>query len=229
MRHPTQEDFATKAVGELISAGPSMMDELRLTPIPLVPEISLYLAEDAIVLWARLEATIKRSMPTPFWASAWAGGQGLARYILDRPETVAGKHVLDVGSGSGVAAIAAAMAGAASVVANDIDPYAMAAMNMNAMANNVPVSGHLGSMLDRTDVGADLVLAGDALYATGMAGEVLSFLRAQRTRGAEVLFGDPGRGHLPSTEVEQLATYRMLEPGAFSDAQMGHVDVFRMA
>src|SRR5437763_1932409 len=123
-------------------------DGLRLVRLAFVPEVRLHLADDPIVLRARLEAQTGPGL-TPFWASAWAGGQALARYVLDHPQVVAGRRVLDLASGSGVVAVAAAKAGAAEVTANDIDPYALAAVAMNAAANAVTVAVHEGDLLDR--------------------------------------------------------------------------------
>src|SRR5689334_18498545 len=131
-----------------ITAGGVGSDGLCLAAVPFVPEVRLHLAEDAILLRARLEARAGQALPAPFWADAWAGGQALARYVLDHPGVVAGRRVLDVASGSGLVAIAAAMAGAAEVTANDIDPYALAAVAMNAAANAVTVAVGEGDLLD---------------------------------------------------------------------------------
>ena len=144
--------------------GTASIDRLRLATVPLVPEVRLVMAEDAIVLWARLEAEAGHVLPPPFWASAWTGGQALARYILDHPDTVAGCHVLDVASGSGLVAIAAAIAGAAGVTANDIDPYSIAVISANAHANGVDLTLSSSDLLDGDGDGVDVVLTGDALY-----------------------------------------------------------------
>lgn len=205
-------------------------DGLRLVAVPFVPEIRLYLADDAIVLRARLEARAGRSLPPPFWADAWVGGCAVARYLLDHPEVVAGRRVLDVASGSGVAAIAAAMAGAAVVTANDIDPYALAAVAMNARANAVPVDLRPGDMLADGDIGgAEVVLAGDVFYNPHLAGRMLGFLERAVAAGADVLVGDPGRTHLPGHWLETVAGYQVAVPGAFEDAQISHVRVLRPA
>ena len=134
------EGAAADALTELereIDAPGAGLDRLRLVPTPFVPEVRLHLAEDAIVWWARMEAAAGRALPAPYWASAWAGGQALARHLLDHPELAAGRRVLDLAAGSGLVAIAAALAGAAEVIANDIDPYAVAAVTLNARANRV--------------------------------------------------------------------------------------------
>jgi predicted nicotinamide N-methyase len=213
---------------EVQSPSSSGMDRLAVMSAPLVPEIKLHLAEDAILLWARLEAQLKTRLTAPFWASAWVGGQGLARYILDHPEVARGRRVLDLGSGSGLVAIAAAMAGAREVVANDIDPYAMSVIEMNAHLNHVQVTGQRGSLLNSNGSGFDAVYAGDALYDGNLAGGVLPFLRRVTGHGGEVLIGDPRRGHLPDRELRVLATYQVTTMGALADSQIDTVTVFRM-
>jgi predicted nicotinamide N-methyase len=205
--------------------GPNV-DQLQLNQVPLVPEVRLFLADDAIILWARLEAQTGQRLPAPFWASAWIGGQALARYILDHPDTVAGRSVLDVACGSGVVAIAAAMAGARSVAANDVDPYAIAAMKANAAANDVAVTPLLGDILDGDGDAADVVLVGDALYDQSIAGRVMPFLKRAATRGARVLVGDPGRGHVPADQLEMVASYAVSVIGSPEDALLERTSVF---
>ncbi|MEU4678455.1 50S ribosomal protein L11 methyltransferase [Micromonospora sp. NPDC023737] len=208
-------------------AGADSIDRLRLAPVPLVPEVRLVMAEDAILIWARLEAAAGRVLPPPFWASAWAGGQGLARYILDHPDTVAGCHVLDVASGSGLVAIAAAIAGAAKVTANDIDPYSIAAINANAHANGVELTLSSTDLLDSDVDGVDVVLAGDALYHPSVAARMLPFLARVATKGTRVLVGDPDRGHLAHDWMERLATYEVPISGAPEDAQLQLTSVLK--
>jgi predicted nicotinamide N-methyase len=199
-------------------------DGLRLVRLPFVPETRLHLADDAIVLQARLEAQVGPGL-TPFWASAWAGGQALARYILDHPQVVAGRRVLDVASGSGLAAVAAAKAGAAEVTANDIDPYALAAVAMNAAANAVTVKVNEGDLLDGDGGDAEVILAGDAFYNPELAARMLGFLRRAAARDARVLVGDPGRRHLPHRWLKVLTSYRVRGLGAAEDAQLTEVSV----
>jgi predicted nicotinamide N-methyase len=203
-------------------------DVLRLVPVPFVPEVRLHLAEDAIVLWARMEAAAGQSLPPPFWASAWAGGQGLARYVLDHPQVVAGRRVLDLAAGSGLVSVAAAMAGARSVTANDIDPYALAAVRLNAQANGVDVASRGGDLLDGDPDGAEVVLAGDVFYSRDMAERVLRFLDRVTARGGLVLVGDPGRAYLPKGRLEVVATYRVPMVGALEDAEIKQTDVLRL-
>ncbi len=201
-------------------------DGLRLVPVPFVPEIRLYLADDAVVLRARLEAEVG-PVPGLWWGSAWAGGQALARYVLDHPHVVAGQRVLDVASGSGLVGIAAAMSGAAAVTANDIDPYAMAAIAMNATVNGVAVAPCSDDLLGGDGDDADVVLAGDAFYNPALAARMQAFLHRVAARGARVLIGDPDRGHLPRPRLETVASYRVGHLGTPEDAQITQVAVLQ--
>ena len=175
-----------------------------LRPVPQVEEIRLHVAGDALGLWQRTEDEHGAGQPPPFWAFAWPGGQALARYLLDRPGLVAGRSVLDLGSGSGLVAIAAAMAGAAAVTASEIDPLAVAAIRLNARANDVPVPVIVGDVLDGDGDGAQVVLAGDVWYSRALAGRVLGFLERATARGASVLAGDIGRAFLPRCRFRVL-------------------------
>jgi predicted nicotinamide N-methyase len=203
------------------------LDRLRLVPTPFVPEVRLHLAEDAIVWWARMEAYAGHALPPPFWASAWAGGQALARHLLDHPDLVAGRRVLDLATGSGLVAIAAALAGARRVVANDIDPYAVAAVTVNARANRVDVTAAGGDLLDTDGTEVDVLLAGDVFYSRAMADRMLPFLQRMVAGGVEVLVGDPGRGHLPAGGLTVLASYPVptMEPSV--DSPVRRVQVLR--
>lgn len=169
----------------------------RLGPVPGVAEIRLHLAGDMLDLWQRTEDEFGPDQPPPFWAFAWPGGQALARYVLDHPGLVAGCRVLDLGSGSGLVAIAAAKAGAAAVVASEVDPLAVAAIGLNARANGVPAPAVAGDVLDGDGAGAEVVLAGDVWYSRPLADRVLGFLDRVMARGASVLAGDIGRAFLP--------------------------------
>jgi predicted nicotinamide N-methyase len=178
---------------------------------PLVPEISLLVADDVVTLWEAMEA--ERGAPAeepPFWSAAWPGGLALARYVLDHPKLVAGRAVLDLGAGSGLVAVAAALAGAERVVASDIDPVAMTAIALNAAENGVPGVEVVGDVLDRPlPEGVSVVLAGDVCYSREMTGRVLEFLLRARAGGAEVLVGDPGRAYLPGDRLEPVAAYQV--------------------
>jgi predicted nicotinamide N-methyase len=182
------------------------MDGLRLTCAPLVPEVKLLLAEDPMILWARLAAGSNDRVPAPYWATAWGGGQAVARYVLDHPETVAGRRVLDLASGSGICAIAAALAGAGQVIANDVDPGAAVAIRANAQANGVEVEPLVADILD-DDFEVDVLLAGDVLYDDALAPRVLRFLERATRRETTVLVGDPGRGRVPWASWDTIATY----------------------
>jgi predicted nicotinamide N-methyase len=170
-------------------------------PVPLVPEVVLRLADEPFDLWERA------GDPLPYWAFAWAGGQAVARYVLDHPDLVAGRRVLDLASGSGLVAVAAAMAGAAQVTATDVDPLAVLAIEINARTNRVSVAARHVDVLDTDGGDAEIVLAGDVCYDRAMADRVLPFLARVTDRGIPVLLGDPGRAHFPRTEFDALATY----------------------
>ncbi|GLY94912.1 50S ribosomal protein L11 methyltransferase [Actinoplanes sp. NBRC 103695] len=176
----------------------------RPAPVPFVPELTLHQADEPIALWESTEADAATEQPPPFWAFAWAGGQALARYVLDNPGLVAGRTVLDLATGSGLVAVAAARAGAARVVANDIDPLSLAATAANATANQVRVELAEGDLLD-TDDAYDVILAGDVCYSRDMVARVLPFLRRAAARGSLVLLGDPGRAYLPAGLTERAA------------------------
>lgn len=180
----------------------------RPGPVPLVPEIILRQADEPFALWERTGDSI------PFWAFAWAGGQALARYVLDHPAVVAGRTVLDLASGSGLVAIAAARAGATHVTAADIDPLAIRAITANADANNVTITTLPTDILDEPTIGTDIVLAGDVCYERAMAARVLPFLARATAQHRTVLVGDPGRAHFPRTGYTALASYQVPVTGA---------------
>lgn len=177
----------------------------------LVPQIRLHQASEPLALWQRAELAAGQSgLEPPFWAFAWPGGQALARYLLEQPATVAGLRVIDLASGSGLVAIAAAMAGAASVTAYDIDPIATAAITVNAAFNGVAVTAVCADILDAGQLpppGADVVLAGDAFYQRELAARLLAFGERARGQGALVLAGDFGRKYLPRARLRPLASY----------------------
>ncbi len=169
----------------------------RLCPVPGVAEIRLHVAGELLGLWQRTEDEFGAGQQPPFWAFAWPGGQALARYLLDHPGLVAGRSVLDIGSGSGLAAIAAARAGAAIVTASEVDDLAAAAIKLNAQANGVPEPAIVGDVLDGVAEGAEFVLVGDVCYARPVAERVLAFVDRLAARGTPVLVGDIGRAFLP--------------------------------
>ncbi|MEA2757608.1 MAG: hypothetical protein QOH65_221 [Methylobacteriaceae bacterium] len=198
----------------------------RLLAVPHAPEIRLYLAEEATQLWQKTEDELgEMGLPPPFWAFAWAGGQALARYILDRPEIARGKRVLDFASGSGLVAIAAALAGAAPVEASEIDEFALAAIELNAEANGVAVSWRAGDIVGKDD-GWSLVLAGDVSYERDMAERVTGWLASLAARGARVLIGDPGRTYLARERLEAVAEYRIPVTRALEDVEIKRTQVW---
>ena len=215
-------------LGELMEARAGALDGLRLTTVPFVPGVRLHLASDAVVLEARLEAERGRDVAPPLWADVWAGGQALARHVMAHPELVAGRTVLDVASGSGIVAITAAIAGASRVMANDIDPYALAAIALNARSNGVAVTVRPGDLLDGDGAGAEVVLAGDVFYREPMATRMSRFLERAAERGARVLVGDPGRGYLPEQRFDLVATYVLSMTGAGQDAQVSSASVWQL-
>lgn len=181
-----------------------------ITAPPLVPEIRLHLATEITPIWQATEESLARSaLPPPFWAFAWAGGQALARYLLDRPEQVAGLAVLDIGAGSGLVAIAAAKAGAASVVAAEIDHFAAAAIAANAALNEVTIAVTTTDLLNSVDPPGEVVTAGDVCYERPMADRVTAWLRFVAGRRRRVLLGDPGRAYLPAAGLVERARYRV--------------------
>ena len=181
----------------------------RLLPVPHAPEISLYVADDSTALWQKTEDELGEiGLPPPFWAFAWAGGQALARYVLDNPEQVRGKRVLDFAAGSGLVAIACAKSGAAHVCGCEIDAFAIAAMALNAAANGVTIEAVHADLIGE-DRGWDVVVAGDVSYERDMAARVTDWLEALCRRGAHVLLGDPGRTYLARERLYMLAEYRI--------------------
>ncbi|TCT05921.1 putative nicotinamide N-methyase [Aquabacter spiritensis] len=201
--------------------------ETRLRPVPLVPEIRLHVADEAVPLWHRTEEELgELGLPPPFWAFAWAGGQALARYVLDRPDLVAGRVVLDFASGSGLVGIAAAKAGAARVVCADIDRFAHGAIALNAAANAVALETETRDLVG-SDAGWDVILAADICYERDLAGRVAAWLGALARRGATVLIGDPGRTYLPKDRLEMLAEYRVPVTRDLEDMEIKHTCVWR--
>jgi predicted nicotinamide N-methyase len=180
---------------------------------PLVPELVLHLQEDVVALWQDVEADLGRTgTDPPFWGAAWAGGQVLARLVLDGPGLVAGRRVLDLGSGSGLVALAALRAGAGAVVASEVDPLAAAAIALNAAANGLPAPEVVGDVLGGGVPDADVVLAGDVCYDRDMTARVLPWLRAARDAGADVLLGDPGRAYLPREGLAEVVRHDVPVP-----------------
>lgn len=195
---------------------------------PLVPEIALHLASEIVPIWRKTEEELAaEGVPPPFWAFAWAGGQALARYVLDHPETVRGRRVLDFASGSGLSAIAAMMAGAERVLATEIDDFAIAAMRLNADANGVAIETSAEDVVGRDD-GWKTVITGDVCYEREMAARVFEWLVGLARRGTTVLMGDPGRNYLPKSNLVELAVYDVKTTRELEDREVRRTKVWRV-
>jgi predicted nicotinamide N-methyase len=195
---------------------------------PLVPEITLHLATEVVPLWRKTEEELEaEGVPPPYWAFAWAGGQALSRYVLDHAEAVAAKSVLDFGAGSGLVAIAAAKAGAAQVLAADIDTFAAAAIALNAQANHVDVSVTNDDVIG-TAGKWQVILVGDMCYERPLAERLLAWLSELSAAGAIVLLGDPGRTYFPKSGVEKLATYHVQTTRDLEDREIRETSVHRL-
>ncbi len=200
----------------------------QLLAPPHTPEIRLHLATELVPIWQKTEEELAAiGVPPPFWAFAWAGGQALARHILDNGDSVRGRRVLDFASGSGLSAIAAAKAGAAHVLATEIDSFAIAAIGLNAAVNGVSVEATLEDMVGR-DEGWNTVLAGDVCYEREMSARVFAWLRALAGRGALVLMGDPGRNYLPSSHLVELAVYDVQTTRELEDREVRRTKVWQI-
>jgi predicted nicotinamide N-methyase len=202
----------------------------RLQRPPHVAEIELHLADEITPIWQLTEEALQEiGLPPPFWAFAWAGGQALARYLLDTPDTVAGKRVIDFAAGSGLVGIAAAKAGAASVLCADIDGFCAAAVELNAQANGVACAFTDENLLDApAPAWAQVILAGDICYEKPLAERVLAWLAAARAAGASVLIGDPGRSYFPRTGLTRLAEYQVPTTRELEDMAVKKTAVWAM-
>jgi predicted nicotinamide N-methyase len=200
----------------------------RVLAVSYVPEIKLYLADDAVALWRLTEEELGEiGLPPPFWAFAWAGGQALARYLLDHREIAHAKDVLDVASGSGLAAIAAMQSGAASALAVDIDVFAGEAARLNAELNGVTIAtSDIDPVGGPTD--QQLILVGDLFYDRDLALRVMDWLIALERQGKQVLVGDPGRAYLPRDKLERIAAYDIPVTRAIEDAEVKRAAVWRL-
>lgn len=206
-----------------------VVEQTRPGRAPLVPEIDLLLAHEVTPLWHATEAWLEgRGVPPPYWAFAWAGGQALARLVLDRGVRVDGRRVLDFACGGGVVSVAAAMRGAADVRAVDVDPFAAAATKLNAARNGAQVRVECADLLG-TEIDADVVLCGDVFYDRAMSERVEPWLRTVARRGAEVFFGDPGRSYVPTAGVQLCATFDVETPLELESAATKRTNVYRLA
>jgi predicted nicotinamide N-methyase len=198
-------------------------------PPPLVPELKLHLAHEAVPLWQKTEEELgELGLPPPFWAFAWAGGQALARYVLDKPESVANRRVLDLATGSGVVGIAAMKAGALHVIAADIDEFAAAAAQMNAVLNDVSLETKCQNFLKEPPPPFDVILVGDLFYEKSLATLCLDWLRKAQAQSSHVLIGDPGRSYLPKDQLEKLAEYNVPVTRDLEDAEIKRTAVWQL-
>jgi predicted nicotinamide N-methyase len=201
-----------------------------LQTVPHAPEIRLYLADEITPLWRMTEEALgELGLAPPFWAFAWAGGQAVARYLLDNPDEARGKTVLDFASGSGLCAIAAMQAGADRALGCDIDPFCRAAMALNAEANGVKVDSVIADLLDRPPPRVDLIVAGDICYEKPLAERVLAWLTTARTQGVAVLIGDPGRTYFPKQGLTPLAEYQVETTRELEDFAIKRTGVWTLA
>ncbi len=194
---------------------------------PLVPEVKLHLAYEALPIWQKTEEQLGEiGLPPPFWAFAWAGGQALARYILDNPEIVRGKRVIDIASGSGLVAIAAMKAGANSVLAADIDNFSVAAIELNAALNKVHLNITAEDLLSNTTPDVDVILVGDLFYEKGVAERCLAWLH--QAQNVEILIGDPGRSYLPKSALTKIAEYSVPVSRDLEDSEIKQTSVWKL-
>ncbi len=204
-------------------------DNTRLQPVPHAPEISLWLADEITPIWRLTEEELgEMGLPPPFWAFAWAGGQALARWLLDNPHEVVGQRVLDFAAGSGLVGVAAMRAGAASCLCADIDPFSAAAVAANAESNGVVLAFTGDNLLEREPPDVDVVCAGDICYEKPMTEAVLAWLRRARARGTRVLIGDPGRTYFPRSGLTFLAEYRVPTTRELEDQEIKRSSVWAM-
>lgn len=207
-----------------------IQQETRVKPVPHAEEIRLHLADEAMALWEKTEEELGAlGLPPPFWAFAWAGGQGLARYVLDHPDLVANKRIVDFACGSGLVGIAAMLAGARSCHAVDIDSFAITAARLNAEINGVTITAEEKDITGQAPPEADILFCGDVFYDRQMADQVLSFIKRLQKNGIEVLIGDPGRSYLPKALLTELAMYRVPVVGALEDSEVKQTRVYRIA
>lgn len=200
-----------------------------LSSPPIVPELRLHLADDMDAAWAGLQEELDDGdLPPPFWAFAWLGGQAVARHVLDGPGLVRGLDVLDLATGSGLCALAARLAGAETVTAVDVDPYAVAAVGLNAAANGLSVEARCADLLDRPPPAVDVVLAGDVFYDAAMSERVRPWLLAAAAAGRRVVVGDPGRHYLPRELMTEVGAYDVPTTRELEGVELKRVRVYEL-
>ena len=207
-----------------------IVEHTRLQRPPHAPELQLHLADEVTPLWRLTEEALAAiGLPPPFWAFAWAGGQALARWLLDHPEEVRGRRVLDFASGSGLVGLAAARAGAARVLCADVDPFCAPAAALNAEANGVEVETTDADLLRAPPPAwAEVICAGDIAYERPLAERVRAWLSAARAQGARVLIGDPGRSYFDPAGLTALAEYRVATTRELEDAEIKRTGVWSL-
>jgi len=213
------------------SYGAFVQRHTRLQPVPGLGRLRLHLADDVLALWRATQLALDDAeAPLPYWAFAWGGGLAIASYLREHPEVVAGRRVVDVASGSGLCAIVAMRAGAAAATAIDIDPFAVAAIELNADVAGVRIGAVRHDVLDDLEPpAADVILAGDCWYEAGFAARVTPWLRRASDRGIDVLIGDPGRRYLPTSELTKLASYDVRTTTELEDLDLKRGTVYRLA
>jgi predicted nicotinamide N-methyase len=206
-----------------------ILENTRPQSPPHTPELVLRLADEITPIWRMTEEALAEiGLQPPFWAFAWAGGQAIARYLLDNPQVVAGKRVIDFASGSGIVGIAAMKAGAAHVLAADIDSFCAAALGLNAEANGVSIDFTDVNLLDAPPPAADVILAGDICYEKPLAERVMAWLAHGRAAGATVLIGDPGRSYFPRQGLVKLAEYQVPTTREIEDMEVKKTAVWTL-
>jgi predicted nicotinamide N-methyase len=203
-------------------------ENTKLISPPLVPEIVLHLAAESLPIWQKTEDELGEiNLPPPYWAFAWAGGQAVARYLIDHPEVCRGQTVLDLGSGSGISAIAAAKTGANAVLAADIDKVALAACALNARANAVALKTIGTDLLAEPPAGERVIIIGDLFYERQLADRVVAYIAEAKARGSAIYIGDPQRSYFPEGRFTRLAEYQVPVTRELEDAEIKRTAVWR--
>ena len=211
------------------SARAFVLRHTRLRPVPGLDGIRLHLADEILPLWHAVQVeTRDDDAALPYWAFAWGGGLGIARYLADHPDVVAGRRVLDLASGSGLCGIAALRAGASAVTGADIDAFAAAAIELNARANGGRMAVLARDLLDEEPPDVDVILAGDVCYEAGFSARAIAWLRRAHERGIDVLIGDPGRRYLPAAELDELAAYDVRTTTELEDLELKQGRVYAL-
>jgi predicted nicotinamide N-methyase len=215
--------------GWVLNHAAFILSNTEILSPPLVPEVKLHLAHEALPIWQKTEDELGEiGLPPPFWAFAWAGGQALARYVLDHPEIVQGLRVVDLASGSGLVGITAMQAGAASVLAADIDAFSIAAIHLNAALNQVELAVTSDDLLQTSLQDVDVILVGDLFYEKALASRCYDWLLQCRAAGAKVLIGDPGRSYLPREQLHKIVEYKVPVSRDLEDAEIKNSAVWKL-